>query len=120
MRTLTRVIVVLGVLLGGTTNAQQNIAGNWQGTLQAGKELRIVFVIAGEGSGLKATMHSIDQGGQGIPVNTITLQGTTLRMSIAVISGTFEGTLSADGNTISGHLDAGRRRAVVDAEKSHS
>ena len=107
MRTLTRMMVVLGVLLGVTTNAQQNIAGNWQGTLQAGKELRVVFVIAGEGSGLKATMHSIDQGAQGIPVTTITLQGNTLRMSVAVISGTFEGTLSADGNSISGTFTQG-------------
>ena len=107
MRSLTRVIVVLGVLLGGGTHAQQNIAGNWQGTLQAGKELRIVFVIAGEGSGLKATMHSIDQGGQGIPVNTISLQGSTLRMSVSVIGGNFEGTLSPDGQSIAGNWTQG-------------
>lgn len=102
MKTLTRWLVVL-VTVGGTAGAQTpNIAGNWQGTLQAGKELRIVFVIAGEGTALKATMHSIDQGAQGIPVNTITLQGNTLRMSVSVISGAYEGTLSPDGTTITG------------------
>jgi len=106
MNKLMRVVLIV-MLSIGVVHAQQNIAGSWQGTLQAGKELRLVFVIAGEGSGLKATMHSIDQGAQGIPVTTISLHGTTLRMSIAVISGTFEGTLSADGNTISGTFTQG-------------
>ena len=100
--------VVLIVMLSlGVVHAQQNIAGNWQGTLQAGKELRIVFVIAAEGSGLRATMHSIDQGGQGIPVNAISLQGSTLRMSVSVIGGNFEGTLSPDGQSIAGNWTQG-------------
>lgn len=103
MKTVTRWIAVLA-MLSATVRAQpQNIAGQWQGTLQAGKELRIVFVIANaEGGGLRATMHSIDQGGQGIPVTEISLKGTTLRMAVGVISGTFEGTLSADGASIAG------------------
>lgn len=107
MRTLTRWLVLIVALWGVAVAQTPNVAGNWQGTLQAGKELRIVFVIAGEGNALKATMHSIDQGTQGIPVNTITLQGNTLRMSVSVIGGTFEGTLSPDGTTIAGNWSQG-------------
>jgi uncharacterized protein (TIGR03435 family) len=108
MQILMRLIAVLGVLSASVLAQSQNIAGNWQGTLQAGKELRLVFVIAGaEGGGLRATMHSIDQGAQGIPVNSITLQGNTLRMSVSVISGTFEGTLGPDGTTITGNWSQG-------------
>jgi uncharacterized protein (TIGR03435 family) len=103
MNTLTRWIALLVILSASVLAQSQNITGNWQGTLQAGKELRIVFVIANaDGGGLRATMHSIDQGAQGIPVTSVTLSGTTLRMSVAPISGNFEGSLSADGNSIAG------------------
>src|SRR5262245_8775458 len=103
MKTLTRSIAVLAVLSASVLAQPQNMAGQWQGTLQAGKELRLVFVIANaDGGGLRATMHSIDQGSQGIPVSEISLKGTTLRMSVAVINGTFEGNLSADGTSIAG------------------
>ena len=116
------VVLVLVALSHGAAAQAPNMAGNWQGTLQAGKELRIVFVIANaDGGGLRATMHSIDQGGQGIPVNTATLQGSTLRMSVAVITGNFEGTVSPDGQTIAGtwtqgagNLSLTLRRATPD------
>jgi uncharacterized protein (TIGR03435 family) len=107
MKTLTRWLVVLVALCATAVAQTPNLAGNWQGTLQAGKELRIVFIISGEGGALKATMHSIDQGAQGIPVNTITLTGNTLRMAVSVISGAFEGTLSPDGTTITGNWTQG-------------
>jgi uncharacterized protein (TIGR03435 family) len=108
MNTLMRLVFIV-ILSAGVVQAQaQSIVGNWQGTLQAGKELRIVFVIANaDGGGLRATMHSIDQGGQGIPVNTVTLQGSTLRMSVSVISGNFEGTVSPDGQSITGNWSQG-------------
>ena len=71
MRTLTRLIAVL--LLSASLLAQApNLAGQWQGVLAAGKELRIVVVITTT-DGLKATMYSIDQTPQGIPATTITL-----------------------------------------------
>ena len=108
MKTLTRAIAALAILSATVTAQSPNIAGQWQGTLQAGQELRVVFVIANaDGGGLRATMHSIDQGGQGIPVTEITLKGTTLRMSVGVINGTFEGTVSADGSSIAGNWKQG-------------
>jgi len=103
MKTLMRSIVALVILSASLLAQAPNVAGQWQGTLQAGQELRIVFVIANaDGGALRATMHSIDQGGQGIPVSEITLKGTALRMSIGVLNGTFEGNVSADGATIAG------------------
>jgi uncharacterized protein (TIGR03435 family) len=105
MRTLTRLIAVL--LLPASLLAQApNMAGQWQGVLPAGKELRIVVVITNT-DGLKATMYSIDQTPQGIPATTITMQGTTLRMSFAGIGVTFEGTLSPDGNAVAGTFTQG-------------
>jgi len=52
-------------------------------------------------------MYSIDQGGQPINASAITLQGSTVKMSVAGIGGTFEGKLSADGATITGTWSQG-------------
>jgi len=51
---------------------------------------------------LKAELFSIDQGGQPIPATTVTQSGSTLKFTIALINGSFEGKLSADGTTITG------------------
>jgi uncharacterized protein (TIGR03435 family) len=104
MKMLVRWIVVAVLLLSGAVAAQgQNLAGAWQGTLQAGKELRLVFVIASNAAtgGLTGTMYSIDQGAQGVAAS-VTAQGDTIRMAVATIGATFEGKLSADGNSIVG------------------
>jgi uncharacterized protein (TIGR03435 family) len=89
-------------------NVTQNIADTWQGTLHAGKDLRIVMKITkADDGGYKATTYSIDQGGDGIPVTKVTLDGTTVKMSITAIGGSYEGKLSADGKTIAGEWSQG-------------
>lgn len=96
-------------LLSASLLAQaQNMAGQWQGVLQAGKDLRIVVVIT-SADGLKATMYSIDQTPQGIPASAITGQGSTLRMSFGGIGVSFEGTVSADGNSVIGTFTQGNK-----------
>lgn len=106
MKTLTRSIAALLVLSASLLAQAQNMAGQWQGVLQAGKDLRIVVVIT-SADGLKATMYSIDQTPQGIPANAIAVQGTTLRMSFGGIGVRFEGTVSADGNSVTGTFTQG-------------
>ena len=51
----------------------QNPAGTWQGALKAGGlELRIVFKITrADDESLKAQMFSLDQGGQPMPVSSV-------------------------------------------------
>jgi uncharacterized protein (TIGR03435 family) len=83
-----------------------DLAGQWQGTLQAGKELRMVVVVTTT-DGLKATMYSIDQTPQGIPATAVTLQGSMLRMAFAGIGVTFEGTVNPDGRAIAGTFTQG-------------
>jgi len=56
---------------------------------------------------LKAVLYSIDQGGQPIATTTTTLQGSAVKISIVGIGGTFEGKLSADGNSIAGTWSQG-------------
>lgn len=81
----------------------KEIAGNWQGTLEtAGKGLRIVLKVTKEDGQLKAVMYSIDQTPQPIPISSIVLQGSAVSYSIKSLNLTYTGTLSADGNSISG------------------
>ena len=73
---------VLFLLMSGGAAYAQNLVGTWQGTLNAGKELRLVFRIASGGTGLTATMYSIDQGGQPLGASTITAQGGMLKIAL--------------------------------------
>jgi uncharacterized protein (TIGR03435 family) len=89
-------------------NATQGIADTWQGTLHAGKDLRTVVKIAkGDDNGYNATFYSIDQGGQPLTVTSITLDGSTVKMSLTMIGGSYEGKLSPDGKTIVGTWSQG-------------
>lgn len=101
MRILSYVLALVVMLPAASANAQ-TVTGSWQGTLNAGRELRVVITVTNAASGLAATFYSIDQGSQGMPASTVTLQGTSFRLTIAGINGTYAGTLSSDSNTITG------------------
>jgi len=95
----------LGVLaLAGSALYGQDISGNWQGILHAGpQDLRLIVEFAkADGGGWKATMFSIDQTTSGIPVNSVTLEGSNLKLTVDAVRGTYEGKLSADGAAIAG------------------
>jgi hypothetical protein len=93
----------------------QDLTGSWQGTLAAPqRNLRLVFKIsAGADGKLTATNYSIDQGGQPIPVSAIARDGSTLKMTIAAIGGSYEGKISPDGNTITGTFTQGDSLPLV-------
>jgi len=64
----------------GELPGARDIAGTWQGTVQAVPALRIVLNISKTDSdSLKAVMYSIDLGTQSIPITTITLHDATLK-----------------------------------------
>jgi uncharacterized protein (TIGR03435 family) len=85
-----------------------DLTGTWQGTLHPGHDLRTVLKItkAADGSH-KSDFYSIDQGAQPLPVDKTTLDGGTVKLSLKMIGGTYEGKLSADGKTITGQWSQG-------------
>jgi uncharacterized protein (TIGR03435 family) len=86
-----------------STLQAQNVTGTWQGTLKVGpQDLRTVIKISLDDDKLKAVLYVIDQGGQPIPASAITRDGSTVKITVAPIGGTYEGKLSADGNAIAG------------------
>ena len=97
------------VLCGGAASAQ-DLSGDWQGALAPALRV-ILHVEKGDGATWKATLASIDQSpdrGAAMPVDAVTLQGSTLEFSIAAIRGTYSGTIAADGNSIDGTWTQGR------------
>jgi uncharacterized protein (TIGR03435 family) len=87
----------------------QDVTGIWQGTLQAGTALRVVIKISRADSGsLQAVMYSIDQGNLTVGTS-LTQQGSTIKMSMPSVGGTYEGTLSADSASIAGAWTQGAR-----------
>ncbi len=98
-------VLICAVLLYAAAFAQaQNIAGDWQGTLSAnGAELRLVLHIVQNADGTyKATLDSVDQGANGIPVTSIAIKNASLNLTIDAVHGTYEGKVSADASKIEG------------------
>lgn len=104
-------VYVLAILFAGTLHAQ-DITGNWQGTLTIshGTPLRIVLQLTRDDSGtLKATFYSIDQTTDGYGADPITLQGPNAKFVLRFPQASYEGKLSADGNSITGTWIQGSR-----------
>src|ERR1019366_1490385 len=113
-------MAALAALPGGPLLAQ-DMTGTWQGTLTLpdGRELRtVVKVSKGDGGALRGIFYSIDQSGQGIPANPITLQGSTVKMSIPGIGGSYEGKLEADGDSITGNFKQGPEPIALNLKRA--
>ena len=127
-RICSAMILLAAVLtaIATATLQAQDISGDWQGTLHAGQDLRVIVHIekavpennaadkkdadkagkqdaakvekkdagkaekkdigkkdAGNAAGWKATLYSIDQGPDGIPVSSVTLQDSTLKLGLS-------------------------------------
>lgn len=114
--TLILLAAMLMAVVPATLRAQ-DITGDWQGTLSAGQDLRVILHIekmdavkkdaekkdpAKEKETWKCVLYSIDQGPDGIPVSSVTFQDSTLKLGLEEIRARYEGKLSADGQSITG------------------
>ena len=107
MKRLTAIIFILAIVLfGGLRVVAQgrDLVGTWQGTLSAGgRDLRVIFKISKDDKGaFSGSMYSIDQGAQPIGIGNISFQGSSVKMTIPGVGGTYDGDMSADGALIKG------------------
>jgi len=80
-----------------------DIDGDWGGTLDTGMgKLRLALHITNTDDGLTATMDSLDQNAKGMPVTTITRNGSSLKFEMKVIGGAYEGTIHPDVQSFAG------------------
>lgn len=77
---------------------------DWDGTIDAGGlKLRLVLhVQTSPAKVTTATLDSIDQNANGIPVTELARQGDQVSFLIPLVSGRYDGTLSTDGQSIKG------------------
>jgi pimeloyl-ACP methyl ester carboxylesterase len=85
------------------------VEGVWLGTLKAGdQELRLGFTVTVKDGKLIATLNSIDQGADGIPIEEVTTQDGTVRFALPAISASFEGKINKEGTEIAGEWKQGQ------------
>lgn len=96
-------MVLFGVCLAATgawAQVPQSLAGDWQGSLMG--QLPLVLHLRAADGGLTATLDSPAQGAMGLKGANAKLNGSTLAFDVPVIQGSYSGTLSADGKTLTG------------------
>jgi uncharacterized protein (TIGR03435 family) len=85
------------------THAKGDIAGNWQGTLALPqRSLRIILQVAKAEKGWSARLYNIDQPQPPITVTSISVDGSTVKCTVEMMSLTYEGKLSGDESSIVG------------------
>ena len=105
--------------------AQQDITGDWLGTIKTGgPDLRLAMHITKAANGtLAATFDSVDQGAH-FPASSIRLNDSSLSITAELVHGTYEGKVNADASVISGTWSQGQpmplefRRGVVKEAKA--
>jgi pimeloyl-ACP methyl ester carboxylesterase len=96
---------------GASPQANQNIEGFWQGTLDAGAvKLRLLmkFLRNAEGK-LVGLLDSLDQGANDIPMNIVTFEGGSLHVEMKSLQASYDGKLNADRNEITGEFTQGSK-----------
>ena len=104
-------LIVGGGALRAQTPATTNVTGDYLG--QLGSLHLKLHLKVGAGGGLEGSMDSLDQGAMGIPCSEVHVEGENLSFSVPAVHGTWKGTISADGATLTGTWDQGSPMPLV-------
>jgi serine-type D-Ala-D-Ala carboxypeptidase/endopeptidase len=110
-------IVLLGIALlalaprSASAQKPANIAGDYSGMLST-LHLKLHLKAAPDGV-LSGTLDSPDQGANGIPCAEFHVDGANLSFTVPSVHGSWTGTVSADGNTLSGTWNQGSPIALT-------
>jgi pimeloyl-ACP methyl ester carboxylesterase len=105
--------LVLVLLTGSRLSAQDapktpKLEGVWLGTLKVDdQELRLGFTVTTKDGKLHATLNSIDQAADGIPIKEVTIQDGTVRFALPAIKASFEGKFNKEATEIAGEWKQG-------------
>ncbi len=99
------ILLSLSVLLLGQQAFSQDkrFIGTWQGTLDLGVQLRIVFHVSYDGNTYQSTIDSPDQSVFGVKCEETTISGTQMTIEMKSLVASFNGTLY-DDSTIKGNF----------------
>lgn len=95
------------LLLCIRSNAQPDFAGTWEGKVNVGVDLRIIFhVVQNQDKSFSATTDSPDQGAFGIECDTTIVSNDSIRIEMKGINAIYSGKITTD-STIEGSLSQG-------------
>ena len=103
-------ILLMSACISLSVTAQQRVVtGIWEGKLNVGVTLRLVFHFNTNDDGvISGSMDSPDQGAKGIPCSSVVVQSDSLLVELKGIGGSFKGAFQ-DDSTISGEWIQGGR-----------
>lgn len=96
---------------GLSAQSKSPVAGDYTGVLAGALRLKLHITTAPDGS-LQGTIDSVDQGANGIPCADFQIEGNTLSFRVPTIKGTWKGTFSADGTSLTGTWNQGQAMAL--------
>jgi len=105
------VSMVGGNGLAAQTPAAKKVAGDYVGML--GPLHVKLHIEISPGNNVLCSIDSPDQGAKGIPCSNINAGEGTLNFSVPAVKGTWKGTVSADGKTLTGVWDQGSPQPLV-------
>ncbi len=98
----------------------EKVVGNWSGTLKSvTSNTGIIFKISADGDSLTSTLDVPVQGAKDLPVSRTVFTGDSLKLSIAVINGNFEGVFEND-STMSGFWSQGGMKIQLSLSKTNT
>jgi CubicO group peptidase (beta-lactamase class C family) len=101
--------LLIANMTGQTTSPV--VVGDYAGVLGP---LHLVLHLQRDAAGkLSGSLDSLDQGALGIPCSEFVLSGAQFGFNVPAVSGTYSGTVSADGKTITGTWDQGKPMPLV-------
>lgn len=107
------VFFILTLLNNGFAQSNDRFIGDWEGKLNIGIEVRVVFHISDNGKGgLVSTTDSPDQSVYGIKCDTTIITGEKITIEIKELGGSFVGQLLND-STIDGKIIQGVELPIV-------
>ena len=106
---------------GRPADAVSAVEGTWQGALQLDKlRLRLQLHISQDADKkLVAGLDSLDEGVSGVPATNVSEKNGVLHFEVPVLAGTYEGTLNAAKNTLTGHWTQGGEARVLNFNRSN-
>lgn len=113
MNRISKTFALIALILAAFSpliHSQSQIAGDWQGTLIIpGPQLHLLLhITAAKDDSLTATLDSVDQGANGIPVSSISLSDSKLSFTVEAVHASYEGTVNKDATEIDGTFTQGQ------------
>jgi len=105
--------VLLGILTaaaGSLAASAPGVAGDWQGTLDAGGGTTLTVVVhisQDKGGKLSGAVDSPDQGASGIAITAITYKEPDLHFEVDSIGGSYDGKMNKENSQITGNWKQG-------------